>query len=157
MTQRLPFRQMPRPQPDTTVRIERWDEKRQTRDVIPMGMCEIKIQIDGRRLRQLPAQLAQTRSSVEHDQVLTAPDFEARGVAAVANRIWPGDRYATTDAPEADREFTSASQRLLLQEDSYPDHTLAFGVRDCREKTMKGRRALPLRSAVLSFATLDAG
>ncbi len=83
-------------------RHERRDEEGKALDVIPVGVPDQEMQARRERdLREVEAQAAGARAAVENDQcAVTAADFHARGVAAVARRLLPGRGDGPSSAPE---------------------------------------------------------
>jgi hypothetical protein len=126
--------------PQLAARIVNRPEKRQSLNVIPMCVCEEQRKIQRlafELLEQRLPQRAQAGSRVEDDDVVTAADFDARGVAAIAHGCRARRGNGAAHAPEF---YASAS---------FDGITLARLERNTNRKTKsRNRRVLvPTRTA----------
>src|SRR6266851_4225004 len=92
------------PNPHAAARVVARGKKRQAADVIEMGVAIEQVQL-GRlaRCHQLVAQQPEAGAAIEDHQVTPAPDLDTRGVAAIADRIWPGAGDAAAHTPKSHR------------------------------------------------------
>lgn len=73
---------------NTSIRIIRNPEKRQTIYVIPMRVSEKQVGRSNVPLKEFLANAANAGTRIEQEAMVTDPDFDATGVSAVPDMIW---------------------------------------------------------------------
>ena len=87
-------------------------KKRQTLDVVPMRMCQQQGQIERLAVElggQVLPEQAQASAGVQDHDLSGSPDFNTRGIAAVADGFWPRRRNRAAHTPEGDARARSCS------------------------------------------------
>lgn len=81
-----------------------WNEPRYKKgkslDAVPMTMSKEHGGFHWHRFEQLIAQQSQTRAAIKNQAFVTYPDFDAGCIAPIADRIFSGGGYLTSNAPE---------------------------------------------------------
>src|SRR5882724_325767 len=80
-------------------------KKRETLNVVPMGVCNQERKLDWfctEFLCQLDSQRPDARACIEYDDLVIHSHLDASGVAAVAQRGTAGHSYGTTRSPKLD-------------------------------------------------------
>ena len=96
--------QMAGPDAHLAARIVARRKERQAADVIEMRMAVEEVELSGLAgAHQLVAQEPQPGAAVEDQQMAAAADLDARGVAAVADRVGPRAGDAAAHAPKPHR------------------------------------------------------
>ena len=78
--------------------------------MIKMSVCEEYVSVNRLTLIKRLTQIADTGTRIQNDQVITATNFEARSVAAIAEYAGIGAWNASTNSPKLHTEYVRSGQ-----------------------------------------------